>query len=66
MDKVKVQSYIFPLTALKDTTNLHVLPCLQPSVAQRDPAEDDKGMGSTCPPICHVFLRVCAAATFDE
>lgn len=42
------------------------LPGLWPTVAQRHLVEDDKEQGRTCLPICHVFLRVCAAATFDE
>lgn len=57
----------FPLTGWKDNANLHVLPGLQPSLARRDAAEDDEGVGSTCLPICHVFLSpVFASATFDE
>ncbi len=59
---------ISPLFAFKDTTNLRVPTSLvyDPRWPRRHPAEDDKERCSTRPPICHVFLRVCAAAAFDE
>lgn len=53
--------YIFPLTPAPSILSLVYDP-LRP----RDAAEDEEGVGSTCPPICHVFLCVCACATFDE
>lgn len=61
--------HISPLSALKDTDNLHVLTSLvyDPLWPLRDPAEDDKEQGRHLPThLSCFFLRVCAAATFDE